>query len=659
MANEKDWQQDISTTVDTHTTTIADHEERITANKVKLDEHETRINNIETTTDIGQITLRVNAIEQKNTEQDSRLDNIDTKNTEQDTTLTAYSERLDNIDILNEEQNSKIKVIQDKDTEQDTKIADLEKKSKIHDESINTINSINSEQNVRLTALEEKDTEQDQTIQNLSDSLTAKDNELKQNIDTNATNILANSGEISAIKEKLIDSSLTEKGLVQLTNVIDASEDKATTPKAVKDYIDNTNNHTISLIGRARFEDIGIAGQKGFGQSACEDETRVRELGFRALNGTVDPDSDNYYGVYEHEYAGLCCYIPKFWVRIGSENAPQYSIYKNNSIEIASGDTFNSEDEAKTQGYFLPRAFIDSGEIKRGFFLQKYNSRASSSNRADGKNYPTSYITNNNLVSITANDMIDRAKLLGDNWNVATCFMLATHQLLTLSLAQMAHWYTWCKWYKPTQNYQYPTIGLSATNEGLYTHNGMPNGISGLSYVWQFCTGITTAGTSATQGQTAVTSNDIYLLKKEKSFTELTSGFGGDTDAWGTSSSLLSMYDKYTSPLTLTTNRQVRWGNGEYDVLTNGYNKDSGNIVELDRSLCGVIPKNDNAISSNGSNQMASSLIYQDPVAQNLALYFGGETVSGNGNQPCFSRLLHYWRTRSYSDTGFRCACYA
>ena len=118
------------------------------------------------------------------------------------------------------------------------------------------------------------------------------------------------------------------------------------------------------------------------------------------------------------------------------------------------------------------------------------------------------------------------------------------------------------------------------------------------------------------------------------------------------------MYDKYTSPLTLTTNRKVRWGNGEYDVLTNGYNKDSGNIVELDRALCGVIPKDDNAISSNGSNQMASSLIYQGPVTQNLALYFGGETVA-NGNQPCFSRTLTPWRTASYSSNGFRCACYA
>lgn len=632
--------------------------------KVKLDDHEQRLTDIEITSDLGKVTERIIKIEELNEQQDSRLDSIDTLNTEQNT-------RLDNVESL---ANSTATTVTENKNVVDTQINNL----KLEDTALsNRITNLDATHKQDIDRLDNSDTNLQEQITSLSDRATGHDTSLgklftdlsttNNNVQTNADNIATNTqgiaDNLSAIntineqildlQSKTVDATVSNKGITQLSNTVDSSESKATTPKAVQTYVKNYVTDVTSVVARSCFEDIGTAGKKGFGQSACSDEVRIKELGFRALQGTVDPDSDNYYGVYEHEFAGLCCYIPKFWVRIGNENAPQYTIYKNNSIEIAKGDTFNSEEEAKAQGYFLPRAFIDGGEIKRGFFLQKYNSRVSSSNRADGKNYPTSYITNNNLVSITANDMIDRAKLLGDNWNVATCFMLAAHQLLTLSLAQMAEWYTWCKWYKPTQNYQYPTIGLSATNEGLYTHNGMPNGISGLSYVWQFCTGITTAGTSATQGQTAVTSNDIYLLKKEKSFTELTSGFGGDTDAWGTSSSLLSMYDKYTSPLTLTTSRQVRWGNGEYDVLTNGYNKDSGNIVELDRALCGVIPKDDNAVSSNGSNQMASSLIYQDPVTQNLALYFGGDT------QPCFSRLLYGWRTSSGSNVGFLCGCYA
>jgi hypothetical protein len=83
MANEKEWQQDISTTVDAHTNTIVDHEERITANKVKLDDHEKRIDNIETTSDVGQFATRIQAIEEKNTEQDTSISNL-TKNLSQD-----------------------------------------------------------------------------------------------------------------------------------------------------------------------------------------------------------------------------------------------------------------------------------------------------------------------------------------------------------------------------------------------------------------------------------------------------------------------------------------------------------------------------------------------------------------------------------------------
>ena len=82
MANEKDWQQDISTTVDAHTAKLSDHEDRLNQAELNIADHEKRIDNIETTTDVGQITLRVNAIEQKNTEQDTSISNL-TKNLSQ------------------------------------------------------------------------------------------------------------------------------------------------------------------------------------------------------------------------------------------------------------------------------------------------------------------------------------------------------------------------------------------------------------------------------------------------------------------------------------------------------------------------------------------------------------------------------------------------
>lgn len=127
----------------------ADHESRITANKKVIDNYEIRLNNIETTTDLGQVTLRITAIEEKNKQQDTsleanataiaketsdreqaitteakaredadnalgvRIDNADAKNTEQDTHLGTIDTHLETID-------THLGTIDDKNTEQDT-----------------------------------------------------------------------------------------------------------------------------------------------------------------------------------------------------------------------------------------------------------------------------------------------------------------------------------------------------------------------------------------------------------------------------------------------------------------------------------------------------------------------------------------------------------
>lgn len=108
MANEKDWQQDISTTVDAHTAKLSDHENRLNQAETNIADHEKRIDNIETTTDVGQITLRVNAIEEKNTEQDSAIDtlkknvsdNLQTAKQYTDTKLADYATKTENSNTL-------------------------------------------------------------------------------------------------------------------------------------------------------------------------------------------------------------------------------------------------------------------------------------------------------------------------------------------------------------------------------------------------------------------------------------------------------------------------------------------------------------------------------------------------------------------------------
>lgn len=82
MANEKEWQQDISTTVDAHTTKLSDHENRLNQAETNIADHEKRIDNIETTSDVGQFATRIQAVEEKNTEQDTSISNL-TKNLSQ------------------------------------------------------------------------------------------------------------------------------------------------------------------------------------------------------------------------------------------------------------------------------------------------------------------------------------------------------------------------------------------------------------------------------------------------------------------------------------------------------------------------------------------------------------------------------------------------
>ena len=108
MASEKDWQQDISTTVDVHTNKLTNHENRLTQAETNIADHEKRINNIETTSDVGQIATRIQAIEDKNTEQDGAIDtlkqnvsdNLQTAKQYTDTKLANYTTKTENSNTL-------------------------------------------------------------------------------------------------------------------------------------------------------------------------------------------------------------------------------------------------------------------------------------------------------------------------------------------------------------------------------------------------------------------------------------------------------------------------------------------------------------------------------------------------------------------------------
>lgn len=107
MANEKEWQQDISTTVDAYTAKLSNHENRLNQTELNIADHEKRIGNIETTTDVGQIALRLNTIEKKNTEQDTGIEELQDKDTALEQSINA------NKTLITKEQSDRAKAIND------------------------------------------------------------------------------------------------------------------------------------------------------------------------------------------------------------------------------------------------------------------------------------------------------------------------------------------------------------------------------------------------------------------------------------------------------------------------------------------------------------------------------------------------------------------
>ena len=146
----------------------ADHESRITANKKVIDNHELRLNNIETTTDLGQVTLRITAIEAKNKEQDTSLEANataiakETSDREQAITTEAKARedadnalgvRIDNADAKNTEQDTHLGTIDTHLETIDTHLGTIDEKNTAQDTALDTAKN---ELNTSISALSQK-----------------------------------------------------------------------------------------------------------------------------------------------------------------------------------------------------------------------------------------------------------------------------------------------------------------------------------------------------------------------------------------------------------------------------------------------------------------------------------------------------------------------
>lgn len=448
------------------------------------------------------------------------------------------------------------------------------------------------------------------------------------------------------------DATTEVKGIVQLCDDIEqnaTNRTMAVTPHAVAAYVS---------AGGKKANDIGIVGRQGFGVSfpdATEDE--LAAIGMTPMNGTYDKTSDNY-GNFMSNNGGVFVYIPHYYVRYGEQTEADYDVYGANVLGVKSHDAYNSEAEANADGYFSPRAFYDGSDSvnQQGFFMQKYEPYAKT---VDGVVYPFGDGSARGMVNITPVDMMTRARNLGSDYFVASYFMHQAMDTITLLQGQHSTGTANCAWWKSRGGANYPNNGWSTTNPQLYSHNGQKNGVMGVSnFTWEFCLGVTTSGTSATQGQTVVANNKIYLLKPTVKIKDLTNGFGGTTDAWGTTANLLENYDEFdtTDHFVLTTSRTWYWGNGNNQMYISPVK--NGVLDTKARDSFMLIPNSEQSVSSSANTMMGACLSYTNPCTQNLALYLHGENIHTAGGQNVFSRRFNVWRVYSYDHYSFRCGAY-
>ena len=428
---------------------------------------------------------------------------------------------------------------------------------------------------------------------------------------------------------------------------------------------------------------IGVAGEQGFGVGIYPG---TLPSGFSTMPGTDDKASANY-GNYQYSDGSIMVFVPLFYYRIGSASSPRYAAYGANAIDIAGAKAFAGESEANAAGYALHRAFKDGGAVKSGFFIDKYlaSKNGTTSCRSVANADPislttdASYNPSNGMTGCTgiAADavVLSRARGVGV-FNVASVFMYDALAKLSLAHGQAATGTAACAWYDATGTTNFPkgcnnnaladvndtSVTYAAsydkkpktraiTNFAKTTHNGQESGVADINgSMYQAMLGVTQAGTSEIDSARNY-NGDAYLLKPSAALASLTGGFGGATDAWGTTGSLATNYDLINGFLPWTSAiGPVCFGNGSNQVF-------SGAVSGTDylRSCSGIAALA--GMSAAGTNQFGNDYCYQNnranlfPMASGFWYYSAAAGV-----------VFRDWGgDRSYAgrgDVGFRSAAY-
>lgn len=327
--------------------------------------------------------------------------------------------------------------------------------------------------------------------------------------------------------------------------------------------------------------DIGKQGELAFGVGVADS----LPSGFAEMTGTRISGHKNY-GNYLYSDGSIMCWVPRFYYKWGDANSPRFEQYGSNSIDIKSIYDFANLTDANTAGYAVHRAFYDDGQLKNGFFVDKYLCSNNSGVASSIKNgNPLSFSSSNNPISALnlspSNSYlgaIDAAKTRGAEFFPATLFIHRALAILSLAQAQSVDSVDNCAWYDISKianhpkgcnndalsdvedsmvryqgtGYKKAALTGSATQADKTTHNGQLNGVTDVNGVmYEVAIGVTQL------------SNTYYALKTSAKASALTGGTSLSTDLWG-SAGVATNYDSLGSTMGALT------GSGSFLSIGNG-----------------------------------------------------------------------------------------
>lgn len=424
------------------------------------------------------------------------------------------------------------------------------------------------------------------------------------------------------------------------------------------------NKDSMNLGGSKAFEaangGIGEAGGLGFGVGVCTNEEDLAAMSLTPMDGCDDPSSENY-GNYVHSNGSVMVYVPAFCYRIGQPTAPSYERDGANALEIGSPDLDGADN------WILHRAFIDGGQKKSGFFMDKYlcSKSASDSNIAVSvKNADqisttghTSYIDSSSMTGCSGAvyDAITLSRARGDQYACVSCFQWSAIAMLTLAHGQAVTSSENCAWYDTGYEMNFPkgsnnSSKLNDVNDtsvkftahsknsnfaktgsgvpfGKTTHNGQASGITDINgCMWQPLLGIYQSSTS---GQ-------YYVAKESFKMHDFT------TSNYNTSSNFDSVSGMAASGFGF-------WGNGTACV----FNTSSSGAG---RAICGVIASSV-GMGSSGTNLFGKDQCWAYTYAS-CAVLASGNCSTGTDSGVWYRYGAVYWDGSSGDAISFRAAGY-